>query len=171
MRKDEILDRLVFSEGALEACARPDSNRTEPAGDHWSRPVLLERAAYLRKLARFGEGSESETIREFPGYCLMLMVLLRTGEAVVHEACAHILTVLDGHASLVTGGTLERPKRVGPDETRGSAINGGVSRELRAGDLVHLPAGIPHQLLLTGDKTLSCMVVRLKEFDEPQGAK
>jgi mannose-6-phosphate isomerase-like protein (cupin superfamily) len=166
MWKDEILDRLLFSEGVLDACSRPQSARSEPAGDHWSRPVLLERAAYLRKLARFGEGSASETIREFTGYSMMLMVLLRSGDAMVHQEYAHMLTVLDGHAMLVTGGTLERAKRNSAGEARGVAINGGESRELRAGDLVHVPAAIPYQLVLAGDKTLSCLVVRIKEVDQ-----
>lgn len=167
MRKDEILDRLVFSEAALEAYARPENNRTEPAGDHWSRPILLERAAYLRKLARFGDGSETETIREFPGYKVILMVLLRSSDAVIHERCAHLLMVLDGQATLVTGGSLERAKRITPEETRGATICGGVSRQLRTGDLAHLPAGTPHQVLLAGEKTLSCLVVRVREMGTP----
>lgn len=166
MRKDEILDRLVFSEGAVEAYTRPENHRTEPAGDHWPRPVLLERSAYLRKLARFGEGSETETIREFPGYSMILMVLLRSSDAAIHEQFAHLLTVLDGHATLALGGTLEREKRISPQELRGTAIIGGVRRELRTGDVVNVPAGIPYQLLLAGEKTLSCLVVRVKQMDE-----
>jgi mannose-6-phosphate isomerase-like protein (cupin superfamily) len=166
MQKDEILERLVFSEGVVEAYAKAENTHEEPSGDHWSRPVLLERAAYLRKLARFGEGSASETIREFPGHSMMLMVLLRSGDAVVQEDCAHILTVLEGRATLVTGGTLERAKQAGAGEARGSAISGGSSREVRAGDVIQLEAGVPHQFLLTGENTLSCLVVRVKGIVE-----
>ena len=161
MQKDEILERLVFSDGVVEAYAKAETTRGEPAGDHWSRPVLLERVAYLRKLARFSEGSASETIREFPDYKLMLMVLLRSGDAVMQEEFAHVVTVVDGRATLVTGGTLERAKQVGRGETRGTGIRGGESRELRAGDVVHLAAGTPHQFLLSGDKSFSCLVLRL----------
>ena len=163
MRKDEILERLVFSDGVAEAYAKAENAPSEPAGDHWPRPVLLERAAYLRKLARFSEGSAVETIREFPGYSMGLMVLLRSGDAVVREDTAEILTVLDGHATLVTGGVLERARQVGPGEVRGSAIDGGTSRDLRTGDVVHLPAGTPHQLLITGEKPISCLIVRTRE--------
>lgn len=162
-QKDEILERLVFSDGVVEAYEKAETTRTEPAGDHWSRPVLLERVDYLRKLARFSEGSTSETIRDFPGYSIMLMVLQRSGDAVVEESHSQILTVLDGRATLVTGGILERPNQVAPGEVRGIAISFGSNRELRAGDVVHVPAGTLHQLLLAGEQTLSCLVVRVGE--------
>jgi hypothetical protein len=166
MQKDEILERLVFSDGVAEAYARPEKDSTEQGCDHWSRPVLLERVAYLRRLARFSEGSASDTIREFPGYSMMLSVLLRSGDAVLLEDVSVILIVLDGHSTLLTGGTLERSKQVSQGEFRGAAISGGSSRELRAGDLVHVAAGTPHQLLLGGDKTISCLVARVKEISD-----
>jgi hypothetical protein len=166
MHKDEILERMVLSEGAAEAYARPEKASSEQGCDHWSGPVLLERVAYLRKLARFSEGSATDTIREFPGYTMMLSVLLRSGDAVTFEDISVILVVLDGHATLVTGGSLDRPKRVGPAEIRGTAISGGASRVLRAGDLVRVAAGTPHQLLLGGDKTISCLVLRVKDMSD-----
>ena len=168
MQKDEILERLVFSESAAEAYARPEKASSEQGCDHWTGPVLLERVAYLRKLARFGEGSASDTIREFPGYNMMLSVLLRSGDAAMFEDRSVILVVLDGHATLVTGGSLDRPKRVGAAEIRGSAIIGGASRVLRAGDLVRVTAGTPHQLLLGGDKTISCLLMQIKDFPDSE---
>lgn len=168
MQKDEILERLVFSEGVAEACAKAENARTEPSGDHWTRPVLLERAAYLRKLARFSEGFAIETIRQCPGYSIMLMVLLRSGDAVALEEYSKMLTVLDGQATLITGGAIEGAKPVENGEVRGTSIGRGSSRAVRPGDLIHLPAGTPHQLLLAGDKTLSCVVVRVREIADGQ---
>lgn len=167
MQKDEILERLVFSDGVVEAYAKTESTSKEPAGDHWSRPVLLERAAYLRKLARFSEGSASETIREFSGYSLMLVVLLRSDDPAIHETYGCTLTVLDGRAKMLTGGIIERTRRVGTGEIKGLAISGGAIRELYGGDVVHLPPGTPHQLLLTGDQTLSYLLLRVRENAQP----
>ena len=168
MRKDEILDRLVFSEGVVEVYARPEKAPSEQGSDHWTKPVLLERVAYLRRLTRFSEGSVCETIREFPGYTVMLSVLLRSCDAVVLEDVSVILVALDGQATLVTGGSLERSKQVGPGEIMGAAISGGSSHELRAGDLVHIAAGTAHQLLLAGEKTISCLVVRVKQISDSE---
>ena len=168
MRKDEILDRLVFSEGVVEVYARPEKAPSEQGSDHWTKPVLLERVAYLRRLTRFSEGSVCETIREFSGYSVMLSVLLRSCDAVVLEDVSVILVALDGQATLVTGGSLERSKQVGPGEIMGAAISGGSSHELRAGDLVHIAAGTAHQLLLAGEKTISCLVVRVKQISDSE---
>jgi hypothetical protein len=165
LQKDEILDRLIFSEGVATACAKTESTHFEPSGDHWPRPILLERAAYLRKLARFSEGFASETIRDYGCYRVALTVFLRSGDPVIHATYADTLTVLDGHATLLTGGTLKHPTRVDPEEIRGTAIQGGTSRELRTGDLIHLPAGMRYQFLLAGEKALSCLIVSVREID------
>jgi glc operon protein GlcG len=83
---------------------------------------LLETAAYKIHASR----------REAPG----------VGE--VHVKDTDILYVLEGSATLVTGGTLLEPKAVAPDEIRGSAIEGGEAREIGAGDVVVVPNGTPH---------------------------
>jgi mannose-6-phosphate isomerase-like protein (cupin superfamily) len=163
MRKDEILDRLIFSDELIEAYARPERDRTEPASHHWSGPVLLERVAYLRKLAHFGEGSAKDTIREFPDYSISLMVLTRSGDAVVDEEHGLTFLVLDGRATLVSGGAVERARRVAASELRGAAITGAEIREVRRGDVVHLAAGTPHQILISGDGRLAVLVTRVQQ--------
>ncbi|MGA2350469.1 MAG: cupin domain-containing protein [Terracidiphilus sp.] len=131
--------------------------------DHWSPAVLLERAAYLRNLAGHGDGSASETLREFPHHCAMLLFRSRDGAAEVHENFADLFYVLDGRATLVTGGTVAGAAIVAPGEIRGSSVEGGKRQELRAGDVAHVPAGLPHQMLVAEEKTVTCMVMKLQE--------
>jgi glc operon protein GlcG len=66
------------------------------------------------------------------------------GQAEVHARDADIIYVLDGTATFVTGGTVVDPKSTAPDELRGREISGGETREIRAGDVVIVPAGTPH---------------------------
>lgn len=66
------------------------------------------------------------------------------GMAEIHTADADIIYVLDGTATLVTGGNAVGVKTVGAGELRGSAIEGGESRELTRGDVIIVPAGTPH---------------------------
>jgi hypothetical protein len=47
---------------AAKARMRKDA---PPHADHWPTAILLERAAYLRKLARAGDGQASETLKEY----------------------------------------------------------------------------------------------------------
>jgi mannose-6-phosphate isomerase-like protein (cupin superfamily) len=131
--------------------------------DHWSPAVLLERAAYLRKMAKHGDGSASETLKEYPQHFAMLSFRSRSGEVEVHERFADLFCVLAGSATLITGGVVEEAHLVGPGEMRGVSIDGGTKQRLRAGDLVHVPAGTPHQMLLTGDETITSLVVKVQE--------
>ena len=66
------------------------------------------------------------------------------GMAEVHTKDADIVYVLDGTATLVTGGTAVDLKNTAPDEFRGKAINGGDTRQLNKGDVIIIPAGVPH---------------------------
>jgi len=68
----------------------------------------------------------------------------RPGMAEIHTKDADIIYVLDGTATLVTGGTAVDAKTIEPDELRGSAISGGEPRELKKGDVMIVPAGVPH---------------------------
>jgi mannose-6-phosphate isomerase-like protein (cupin superfamily) len=162
----EILKELLPAEKEIFPAAGTVPKRARkqaPQSDHWSAAVLLERAAYLRKLAKHGNGSESETLKEYPGHCAMLSFRSRDGEAEVHENFADVFYVLEGRATLVTGGTIAGARLIGPGETRGSSVEGGVRQELRAGDVAHVPAGVPHQMLVAGDKTITCLVVKIEE--------
>jgi len=66
------------------------------------------------------------------------------GEAEVHEHETDVFYVLEGSATFVTGGSVVDPRIVAPGEIRGSAIRGGESRRLTAGDVVVIPRGVPH---------------------------
>src|SRR5690242_18926184 len=66
------------------------------------------------------------------------------GMAEIHTKDADIVYVLDGTATLVTGGTAVDPKVTEADELRGSSIEGGEAHQLRKGDVIIVPAGVPH---------------------------
>ncbi len=66
------------------------------------------------------------------------------GMAEVHTKDADIVYVLDGTATLVTGGTAVDLKNTAPDEFRGKSISGGDTRQLNKGDVIIIPAGVPH---------------------------
>jgi mannose-6-phosphate isomerase-like protein (cupin superfamily) len=140
--------------------------RREDALDHLSSPILLERAAYLRKLAKHGDGSAGEVLKEYPQHAIHLLVRSRNGGAELHENFADLFFVLEGRAALVTGGTVADAKIIAPGEVRGSSVEGGIHQELRAGDVAHVPAGLPHQMLVSGDNVVTCLVVKIQQ--EPQ---
>ena len=164
----EILKELLPAEKEVTPPMPKKQGSQAPHLDHWSPAVLLERAAYLRKLAKSGDGQASETLKEYPGHSAMLSFRSRDGEAELHDHFADIFIVLDGRATLVTGGTIAAPRTIGPGETRGERVEGGARQDLRTGDVAHVPAGVPHQMLLAGEKTVTCLVVKIHEnTDKP----
>jgi glc operon protein GlcG len=66
------------------------------------------------------------------------------GQAEVHTRDTDIVHILQGSATLVTGGSPVGVKETGPEELRGTAIEGGETRRLSPGDVVVIPNGTPH---------------------------
>lgn len=66
------------------------------------------------------------------------------GVAEVHTKDTDIIYMLEGSATLVTGGTVVDGKTTAPNEMRGKEISGGDTRNLAPGDVIIVPAGVPH---------------------------
>ena len=66
------------------------------------------------------------------------------GEAEIHLHDTDIFYVREGAATLVTGGQVVGARNVAAGEVRGPSIEGGQELELRAGDVVTIPRGVPH---------------------------
>ena len=66
------------------------------------------------------------------------------GKAEVHQIDTDVFYVLEGTATLVTGGKVPDLAASGPNELRGSRIEGGEVRTIGPGDVVVIPGGTPH---------------------------
>lgn len=77
-----------------------------------------------------------------------------TPNGIQHSEITEIYHIIEGQATLVTGGTLENPRPSPTDSptvtllngpsTNGGAIRGGVSRTIGPGDVVIIPPNTPH---------------------------
>ena len=83
------------------------------------------------------------------------------GSAELHETQTDILIVDTGAATLIVGGTMVAPKTVKPHEVRGSSIDGGETKQLGPGDIVHIPANIPHQLKIKSGTKFTYTVIKV----------
>lgn len=158
------LDRVLLQDVELDRI-EPRQRPKTPAR-HWSRAVLMERIAYLKEMARFGNGGELETVRELPGHAAQLLYRSRTADAELDLHYANLFVVLHGTATLVTGGVIKNLRDAGPGKMQGDAIENGTAQQLKQGDVAHVPASVPFQLQLTGEQTLSCFVVQIEAPEE-----
>jgi len=66
------------------------------------------------------------------------------GPAAVHEKEAEMFYVIDGSATLTTGGKLTKESRTNAENLTGAGIEGGNSQEVSKGDFIIVPENTPH---------------------------
>ena len=69
-----------------------------------------------------------------------------------------------GEATLVSGGEMVNGKTTATGEERGDSIKGGQQTRLKKGDIIHIPANIPHQLVLAKGDTFQYFIVKVQEI-------
>ena len=131
--------------------------------DHWTTAELTERAKQLRAKAAAGDGSASETLEKYPHHYTMLAFRQSSGGGELHQNFADVFFILDGHATVVTGGVLVDERTTAPCEIRGKSVDGGSRQDVKAGDVVHIPAGLPHQTLVSPGNSVTYFVVKVEE--------
>jgi quercetin dioxygenase-like cupin family protein len=62
----------------------------------------------------------------------------------IHTHDTDIFYLTEGTATLITGGQAVDPKEISPGELRADKLIGGVTRKISKGDVVIIPAGVPH---------------------------
>lgn len=81
------------------------------------------------------------------------------GEGEIHETQVDVIFVRSGEGTLILGGTMVEPRTTAPNEIRAKSIKGGISKKMAPGDVFHIPAKLPHQMLVP--KELSFEVVKV----------
>jgi len=66
------------------------------------------------------------------------------GQVAIHDKETDVLYILDGEATVVTGGQMVGRKAGAPGQWSGSDITGGQSYHIAKGDVFVVQAGVPH---------------------------
>jgi mannose-6-phosphate isomerase-like protein (cupin superfamily) len=103
----------------------------------------------------------SERLATFGNHFTMIAHREGDGEAEIHEKQADFFVVESGSATLVFGGEVPGAKTTTPGELRGPSITGGERKTLVVGDVVHIPAKVPHQLLVPAGKEFTYFVIKV----------
>ena len=85
----------------------------------------------------------------------------KDGVAELHENQSDIMVIQSGEAKLVVGGEVTGAKTESPGEIRGAGITNGVEKMLSAGDVIHIPFGMPHQFFVAPGKQITYFVVKV----------
>ena len=105
--------------------------------------------------------SASETLGEYGNHHVEIAHREATGNAELHETQNDVFFILSGEATMIRGGILVAPKTTEPHELEAKSIKGGSKIKLAAGDVVHIPFKVPHQLAVESGKQITYFVVKI----------
>lgn len=142
------------------------SGEPVPAGfEHWS-PAAFESTsqALASQVAADPHRVAVKQLSDYPNELFLLAHREADGQPEWHETQADVFFVQSGSATLLVGGTLLNGETVAPHEKRNGTIQGGVRQKLSAGDVVRIPARVPHQLVLDGAREFTYFVIKVKGY-------
>jgi mannose-6-phosphate isomerase-like protein (cupin superfamily) len=154
MKLIPILTAAVF---AVPALAQTGSSAEVFSG----KDVGAQLTALVEKARP--SGSSGATLGDYKSHAIKLSVRTASGGAEIHAHYDDIFVVTDGSATLITGGTVVDPKTGADGETKGTRIQDGKSQTITKSDIVHIPAGTPHQLIIAPGGSFSTIVVKVRE--------
>jgi mannose-6-phosphate isomerase-like protein (cupin superfamily) len=109
------------------------------------------------------KGSSGSTLADYGTLAIKLSERTESGGAEIHTHFDDVMLVTEGNATLVTGGDMVDAHTVSEGEISGSSIHNGVVQPIATGDVIHIPAGTPHQLLIAPGTTYSALVIKVKQ--------
>ena len=101
-------------------------------------------AAEAKSQRKEGQALVSKPILRLAPYTASLEYRASVGPAAIHEKEAEFFYVIDGSATMVTGGKLVGEARTNTENLTGTAIEGGTPRSVSKGDFIVVPENTAH---------------------------
>jgi mannose-6-phosphate isomerase-like protein (cupin superfamily) len=133
----------AVSAAALMA-QQPGGEAPPPIKEFASAADVAALIAQDKKDHKEGQFNQQTRILSLPPIGANLEYRTGVGPAAVHETDAEVFYVIDGSATMVTGGKLTEEKRTNPENLTGTGIANGNSRQIAKGDFIIVPQGVPH---------------------------
>lgn len=130
---------------------RADPTRANPTSFASSGEIAAEIGRMERDM-KPDQGFLWRPLVQAGGSAAALEYWRKPGRPAVHPAETEYAIVVAGEGSLVSGGHLADASVTRPGLTEGRAIEHGTTRALRKGDVVMIPAGVPHWFGVRGGK-------------------
>lgn len=147
---------LIATLAAGSALLAADSFTVWHAGDIKSKDAALAAKATPEKMT-------SEQLGKWPNSLAAIGHRKGNGEPEIHTKTQDFFIVQAGEADLLLGGEAVGAKSTAPNELRGGEIKGGQTVHLRPGDIIHIPAGMPHQLLMPKGRDFTYFYIKVDQ--------
>ena len=126
----------------------------------WKAGELKQHDGELSKHVA-ADHSSRETLADYGDHRFRMLYRDADGNPEQHDAIIDIVMIQSGEGTLVIGGTMLGRRTTGPGESVGTRLDGGDRHALGAGDIVHIPAGIPHSFLVPSGKHITYVLLKI----------
>ena len=155
---------LLFIGGCLSIVAHgQDEDSAQPADYAFWNSMVVDDVADRLEASLGDKALVWETVGNYDGHSVYLVLRGKTGTAEIHETESDVQISVRGRATSVIGGELIEPEHLPRKQIRGSAIEGGLQRALAPGDVMHIPPGLPHQLLIDPEEPYMYLLIKIDE--------
>lgn len=126
----------------------------------WSPATIKQHEAALSK--KVGpDHSSRETLADYGDHRFRLLYRDADGFPEQHDKIVDVVLVQSGEGTLILGGTMTGKKgSAATGEYTGTTLDGGERHPLATGDIVHIPAGIPHSFLVPAGKHITYVLLK-----------
>jgi hypothetical protein len=126
----------------------------------WTSAAIDRREGGLMKNIA-PDHSSRETLADYGDHRFRLLYRDADGLPEQHDKIVDVVMVHSGEGALMLGGTMSGKKgSATTGEYLGTALTGGEMHPLAAGDIVHIPAGIPHSFLVPEGKHITYVLLK-----------
>jgi mannose-6-phosphate isomerase-like protein (cupin superfamily) len=132
----------------------------------WTPAAIQQREEMLMKSIA-PDHSSRETLADYGDHRFRLLYRNADGLPEQHDKIVDVVIVHSGEGALMIGGTVSgRTGSAAIGEYLGTALTGGQLHPLAAGDILHIPAGIPHSFRVPAGKHITYVLLKF-----PTGGK
>ena len=128
----------------------------------FSAKDIKARLSSMSPQAKTPTGSTA-MLGDYKTHSIRLVSRTTSGGAEVHNHFDDVIMVTEGNAAIITGGSVVNPHDEADGEVRGESVKDGQSQAVSVGDVIHIPAGTPHQTVVPAGTQYSAMVVKVRE--------
>lgn len=112
--------------------------------EYTSAAEIQQMIAKSKNDRKDGQAIVNSAILRLAPYSANMEYRASVGPAAQHDTEAELFVVIDGSATMITGGKLTGETRQNAENLQGTGIEGGNSRQIGKGDFIIVPEKTPH---------------------------
>jgi mannose-6-phosphate isomerase-like protein (cupin superfamily) len=145
---------------AVAAVAAPLGAADPPGFAIWKAADLKSHDAALSTHVA-DDHSSREMLADYGDHRFRMLYRDADGNPEQHDAIIDVVMVHSGEGTLQLGGAMAGPRTTSAGEWVGTRLDGGDRHPLGPGDVVHIPAGVPHAFLVPPGKHLTYVLLKI----------